>query len=87
MADAARASDLGPILIDRYLQDAVEVDVDVLADGETVAIAGVMEHVEEAASIRATAPAPCRPTRCRRSSARDRAPEPRPWPGRCRCAA
>ena len=48
MADAARASDIGPILIDRYLQDAVEVDVDVVADGETVRIAGVMEHVEEA---------------------------------------
>ena len=48
MADAARASDLGPILIDRYLQDAVEVDVDVIADGETVRIAGVLEHVEEA---------------------------------------
>jgi carbamoyl-phosphate synthase large subunit len=48
IADAARASDLGPILIDRYLQDAVEVDVDVIADGTTVFIAGVMEHVEEA---------------------------------------
>ena len=48
MADAARASDLGPILIDRYLQDAVEVDIDVIADGTTVAIAGVLEHVEEA---------------------------------------
>jgi carbamoyl-phosphate synthase large subunit len=48
IADAARASDLGPILIDRYLQDAVEVDVDVIADGATVFIAGVMEHVEEA---------------------------------------
>jgi len=48
MADAARASDLGPILIDRYLQDAVEIDVDVVADRETVRIAGVMEHVEEA---------------------------------------
>ncbi len=48
MTDAARASDLGPILIDRYLQDAVEVDVDVLADGRTVVVAGVMEHVEEA---------------------------------------
>jgi carbamoyl-phosphate synthase large subunit len=48
IADAARASDLGPILLDRYLQDAVEVDVDVIADAETVHIAGVMEHVEEA---------------------------------------
>ncbi len=48
MTDAARVSDVGPILIDRYLQDAVEVDIDVVADGETVVIAGVMEHVEEA---------------------------------------
>ena len=48
MSDASRASDLGPILIDRYLQDAVEVDIDVLADDATVRIAGVMEHVEEA---------------------------------------
>ena len=48
MADAARASDLGPVLIDRYLEDAVEVDVDVVADGETAWIAGVMEHIEEA---------------------------------------
>jgi carbamoyl-phosphate synthase large subunit len=48
MTDAARVSDIGPILIDRYLQDAVEVDVDVVADDETVRIVGVMEHVEEA---------------------------------------
>ncbi|MFO1035708.1 MAG: carbamoyl-phosphate synthase large subunit [Geminicoccaceae bacterium] len=48
MADATRASDLGPILMDRYLQDAVEVDVDVVADGTSVYVAGVMEHVEEA---------------------------------------
>jgi carbamoyl-phosphate synthase large subunit len=48
MTDAARASDLGPILIDRYLQDAIEIDVDVVADRRTVRLAGVMEHVEEA---------------------------------------
>ena len=42
-------------LIDRYLQDAVEVDVDVAADRETVRIAGVMEHVEEAGIHSATA--------------------------------
>jgi len=36
------------VLIDRYLQDAIEVDVDVLADGETVYVAGIMEHIEEA---------------------------------------
>jgi carbamoyl-phosphate synthase large subunit len=48
MAEAARASDLGPILMDRYLQGAIEVDVDVLADGEQVYVAGIMEHIEEA---------------------------------------
>src|SRR6185312_9179327 len=37
-----------PVLIDRYLADAIEVDVDALADGETVRIAGIMEHIEEA---------------------------------------
>ena len=37
-----------PLLFDRYLTDAIEVDVDCVADGESVAIAGVMEHIEEA---------------------------------------
>ena len=47
-AEAARLSDLGPILIDGYLEDAIEVDVDVVADGESVFVAGIMEHIEEA---------------------------------------
>jgi len=37
-----------PILIDQFLEDATEVDVDALADGEEVVIAGIMEHIEEA---------------------------------------
>ena len=48
MAQAGKLRELGPILIDRYLQDAIEVDVDVLADGERVFVAGIMEHIEEA---------------------------------------
>ena len=48
MADAAEYTALGPILIDRYLEDAVEVDIDCLADGNTVYVAGIMEHIEEA---------------------------------------
>ena len=46
-----RSAEVGggaPILIDRFLQDAVEVDVDALSDGRDVFIAGVMEHIEEA---------------------------------------
>jgi carbamoyl-phosphate synthase large subunit len=48
MANAVKVSGRNPVLIDRYLQDAIEVDVDALADGDDVAIAGIMEHIEEA---------------------------------------
>jgi carbamoyl-phosphate synthase large subunit len=41
-------SDKRPLLIDRYLTDAIEVDVDCLADGKDATIAGIMEHIEEA---------------------------------------
>jgi carbamoyl-phosphate synthase large subunit len=41
-------SDKRPLLIDRYLSDAIEVDVDCLADGTDTVIAGIMEHIEEA---------------------------------------
>jgi carbamoyl-phosphate synthase large subunit len=37
-----------PVLIDRFLEDAIEVDVDCIADGKDVIVAGVMEHIEEA---------------------------------------
>jgi carbamoyl-phosphate synthase large subunit len=37
-----------PLLFDRYLSDAIEIDVDALSDGKTVYIAGIMEHIEEA---------------------------------------
>ena len=48
IAAAVRLSGRNPVLIDRYLQDALEVDVDAVADGETVYVAGIMEHIEEA---------------------------------------
>ncbi|MCX7356855.1 MAG: carbamoyl-phosphate synthase large subunit [Alphaproteobacteria bacterium] len=41
-------SDKKPLLVDRYLRDAIEVDVDAICDGEDVFVAGVMEHIEEA---------------------------------------
>ena len=37
-----------PILVDKFLEDALEIDVDAVADGETCVIAGIMEHIEEA---------------------------------------
>jgi carbamoyl-phosphate synthase large subunit len=45
---AAEASPERPILVDRYLEDAAEVDVDCISDGETVVIGGIMEHIEQA---------------------------------------
>jgi carbamoyl-phosphate synthase large subunit len=48
IAEAVQASGRSPVLIDRYLADAVEVDVDALSDGTDVHVAGVMEHIEEA---------------------------------------
>jgi carbamoyl-phosphate synthase large subunit len=46
--EAVVVSGTSPVLIDRYLRDAIEVDVDAVADGETVHVAGVLQHIEEA---------------------------------------
>ena len=46
--EAVVVSGSSPVLIDRYLRDAIEVDVDAVADGETVYVAGVLQHIEEA---------------------------------------
>ncbi|MCP4051184.1 MAG: carbamoyl-phosphate synthase large subunit [bacterium] len=48
MKNAADISSERPVLIDKYLEDAIEVDVDAIADGEDCVIAGIMEHIEEA---------------------------------------
>ena len=45
---AVEASSEHPILIDKFLEDAIEIDVDAVADGDTCVIAGIMEHIEEA---------------------------------------
>ncbi|GAB4314532.1 MAG: carbamoyl-phosphate synthase large subunit [Methanobacteriaceae archaeon] len=48
MKEAVKISPEHPILVDKFLEDAIEVDVDALSDGETVFIGGIMEHIEEA---------------------------------------
>ncbi|MDP2913514.1 MAG: carbamoyl-phosphate synthase large subunit, partial [Candidatus Omnitrophota bacterium] len=48
MEKAKEASPEKPILIDRFLEDAIEVDVDAIADGKVCVIGGIMEHIEEA---------------------------------------
>jgi carbamoyl-phosphate synthase large subunit len=48
MNRAVKASPEHPVLVDKYLEDAVEVDVDAVSDGENVVVGGVMQHIEEA---------------------------------------
>jgi carbamoyl-phosphate synthase large subunit len=48
IATAVQVSGSSPVLIDRYLRDAIEVDVDAICDGKDVAIAGILQHIEEA---------------------------------------
>jgi carbamoyl-phosphate synthase large subunit len=48
MGSAVKASPNHPVLIDKYLEDAIEVDVDAISDGQRVVVAGIMEHIEEA---------------------------------------
>ncbi|MBE2900378.1 carbamoyl-phosphate synthase large subunit [Methanothermobacter thermautotrophicus] len=48
MREAVRVSPEHPILVDKFLEDAIEVDVDALCDGTDVYIGGIMEHIEEA---------------------------------------
>ncbi|MDP6833146.1 MAG: carbamoyl-phosphate synthase large subunit [Alphaproteobacteria bacterium] len=48
MTEAVKVSSGSPVLVDGYLQDAIEVDLDALADGADVVVAGIMEHIEEA---------------------------------------
>src|SRR5258708_9469026 len=48
MKEAVKVSNESPVLLDRYLTDAIEIDVDCICDGKDVLIGGIMEHVEQA---------------------------------------
>src|SRR6201991_1204877 len=48
MREAIKVSNDSPVLLDRFLNDATEVDVDAVSDGTEVVIGGVMEHIEQA---------------------------------------
>ena len=48
MEEAVQVSEEKPVLIDKFLEDAIEVDVDAIGDGESYLIGGIMEHIEEA---------------------------------------
>jgi carbamoyl-phosphate synthase large subunit len=48
MTDAVKVSNESPVLLDRFLDDAIEVDVDAICDGDKVIIGGIMQHIEQA---------------------------------------
>ena len=48
LTEAVSASEAKPVLVDRFLEDAIEIDVDAISDGDTVVVGGIMEHIEEA---------------------------------------
>ena len=48
MREAVKVSHDSPVLLDRFLNDALEIDVDALSDGKDVIIGGIMEHIEQA---------------------------------------
>ncbi|MBI2379680.1 MAG: carbamoyl-phosphate synthase large subunit [Gammaproteobacteria bacterium] len=48
MNEAVRVSNESPVLLDRFLDDAIEVDMDIVCDGEDTVIGGIMEHIEQA---------------------------------------
>ncbi|WKB53755.1 carbamoyl-phosphate synthase large subunit [Eleftheria terrae] len=48
MREAVKVSEKSPVLLDRFLDDAIEVDVDCISDGQDVMIGGIMEHIEQA---------------------------------------
>ena len=71
------------MLIDRFLEDATEVDVDALCDGEDVLIAGIMEHIEEAGVHSGDSSCVLPPqSLCRSDAATRSRTTPCGWPGR-----
>ena len=48
ISEAFKASEENPILIDKFIDNAMEVDVDAISDGNEVYVAGIMQHIEEA---------------------------------------
>ena len=57
--EAFKVAEKNPILIDKFIDNAMEVDVDAISDGKNVFVAGIMQHIEEAEFTRVTLLAVC----------------------------
>jgi carbamoyl-phosphate synthase large subunit len=79
MLEAAHVSPDHPVLIDKFLEDALEIDVDAVADKDIVVIGGVMEHIEKAGVHSGDAACALPPYSLDEVQVRTCAPRPRPW--------
>jgi len=80
IGSAVDASQDHPLLVEKFLEDAIEVDVDAVADGETVVIGGIMEHIEEAGVHSGDSASVLPPTPSAKSSWSGSRTTPGPWP-------
>ena len=81
ISSAVQVSGDNPVLIDSYLRDAIEVDVDAIRDiDDNVHIAGIMEHIEEAGIHSGDSAAHCHPIRCQKLSSKNCAARQRNLP-------
>ena len=85
MREAVKVSNDSPVLLDRFLNDAIEVDVDAICDGKDVLIGGIMEHIEQAGVHSGDSACASRPTP-RHAPSRRRSRKRRPWAIRWWCA-
>jgi carbamoyl-phosphate synthase large subunit len=84
MREAVRVSDKSPVLLDRFLDDAVEVDVDCISDGTDVMIGGIMEHIEAAGIHSGDSACSLAALHAARLCRTNCAARPRPWRARSR---
>ena len=76
-----------PVLIDRFLEDAIEMDVDAIADGEQVLVAGIMEHIEEAGVHSGDSACVMPPHTLHKDVIKKSTRPPAQWPGICKSRA
>lgn len=85
--EAVKVSGDSPVLLDSYLSGAIEVDVDALSDGQTVHVAGIMEHIEEAGVHSGDSACSLPRTRSTPPPSPSSRSRPRPWPARSTSSA
>ena len=80
MREAVKVSNESPVLLDRFLNDATEVDVDALSDGTQVIIGGIMEHIEQAGVHSGDSACSLPPYTLAQAAGRAASSRPRRWP-------